>query len=403
MKSAVLPAPSSAEASGESAAFNRHFRETVLPLWVMKDINPSLCLFWERFDFEGRPIRGVPHRFMVQAQQAATLAQADFDGEASAGERALRSFDRALAMFSDGGDLSRGLAFSLDSGGSIVDARRDAYTHAFALFSLAAVLRLSGGVRYRAAIEDLLGFVDGALVDPVSGRLVEGRTSLPGGRAQNPTMHLLQAYLALHEAWPERGFLDRAGRLVALAEDRLARNAADAVLEHYSSDWRPRPETLEGSYFEPGHQFERAWLVDRHARLAGEARRPICDRLWHTGVRYGFDNAGFHLDILGIDRKPRQRSRRLWPHFEAARAALVHPDHDGKAVLDGALRRLKRDLLSRPFAAGWVDRLDEEGGFAVDFVLASSFYHLCGAWAQLTERRRSSRPVQLAKDDPCQA
>ena len=108
-----------------------------------------------------------------------------------------------------------GYVHRLTPDGAVLDARRDAYDHAFVLFALATVYTLDQDAQIRAEIDALLAFLDGHLRSPHGGVHEGLPVSLP--RRQNPHMHLFEALLNLWMNTREPRYLERAGRMFVRA------------------------------------------------------------------------------------------------------------------------------------------------------------------------------------------
>jgi len=366
--------------------------EVLLPFWSTEGFATRQQMFCERLDFAGRPIDDVPHRAMVQARQIFVFSHAALVGVFPAGaEPAMRALDGLLNRFCDDGDLRDGVPFSVSSSGKVISATRDSYTHAFMLFALAAAYRLTGEPRLRRAIDQTVAFVDRRLIDERHFGLHDRHPDPSGLKSQNPLMHLLEAYLALHEALPEGPFLDRAGTIVAHFGAKLFQDEPGILLEHYDADWSSLPGEPAGQFFEPGHQFEWAWLLQWYGALSGTDQSMFADRLWQAAGRHGMTADGLCFDEVGIDLRPRKLSHRLWPHAEGAKAAAVrHASGDPRAadVAAAMVGALTKTFLNRPFPAGWIDRVDPDGRALTDFVPASSLYHLYSAFSELSRHSR---------------
>lgn len=367
----------------EVATFGRSMRETILPLWSDSGFTRERGLFCEQMNPAGLPVLDVPLRSMVQARQIFVFTHAERTGVMrGAGELALGALDQLLMRYSDGGDLRQGLAYSISPSGGIVSQSRDAYAHAFILFALASAYRLSPDKKFAAAVEAIVGFVDARLMDKQFGGLFD-RYPTPGAtKLQNPLMHLLEAYLALQEAWPDRGFLERAGNIVALFRDRMFRPAYGVVFERYPHDWVAAEPPEPAEFFEPGHQYEWAWLLHWYDRLAGTDHSTMADLLWHSACDRGMSFDGLCFDEVAFNSALTKRSHRVWPHTEGVKAAMVRQrqgDSDSERVLAVFLNALNSVFLARPFPGGWVDRVDVDGNPRVDMVPASTLYHLYSA------------------------
>jgi mannose/cellobiose epimerase-like protein (N-acyl-D-glucosamine 2-epimerase family) len=380
--------------------FSQRMRKTVLPFWASQGFDSEAALFGERTDLNGKLVRDVPHRAMVQARQIYVYSDAERTGENPGhGERAIQSLENLLSRFSDENDLRKGLAFSVSVDGAIISFDRDAYTHAFVLFALASAIRLTRDTRLLRAIESLVKFVDEHLTDGEAGGLFSRYPSAEIFKRQNPTMHMLEAYLALHEALPSGQFLDRATAIVRLFRERLFQSDLGAIFEIYQANWSSERRTPD-LYFEPGHQFEWAWLLNKYDELSGSDHSYFCDRLWETACTSQSTFPFLCPDEVAIDPTLSKRTSRLWPHTEGIRAAVCQYEPgnpDAKVVLERQLRSLDRFFLGRPFPAGWTDRVDAQGQPVSEMVPASTLYHLYTALRELPRftAQRSEPPASM--------
>ena len=376
-------------------------QEMVLPYWASEGFLPASGMFAECSTLSGMAISEVPHRAMVQARQIFVFSDAARRGLYQAGtEHALKALDTLLVRFTDGGDLTRGVAFSVAGSSHAGSLVRDAYAQAFVLLALASVKRVNDGAKIRSAIDGLVKFVDRALIDHEHLGIFDCFPDPSAPKLQNPLMHLLEAYLALHEAWPERDFLQRSKGVVELFMTRLFQPEVGALLEVYGRDWRASADPAY-SFFEPGHQFEWAWLLHWYDCLAGTDHGSIAERLWNTACHHGRNERGLCFDTVGLDLRPAKRTHRLWPHAEGAKAAAIRHiqgHEDGKPVLIEMLDALNGTFLQGAFPGGWTDRIDPAGAPLVDIVPASSLYHLYGAYLEVSRvAENTMRPTQLCK------
>lgn len=356
-----------------------------LPVWATIGFDARAGRFRERLDLAGRPI-DVPHRAMVQARQIYVFSHAALlgwsDDGARLAETAMASLLRDYLRESAG---QASFAFSIDRGGAIVSDVRDAYTHAFVLFALAWQYRLTGNPRLLTIADKTIAFIDAALLDRAHGGLYDASPIAGRDKKQNPQMHLLEAYLFLEQAAPGRGYLERASSLVALFRRRLFSAEHGVLLEYFAEDWSPHPDAARAGLFEPGHHFEWVWLLGEYGRLAGEDMQPWTARLHHLARAYGIAASGLIFDEVGADLRARKRSHRVWPHTEAIKAAVARAaagDAQAPALAGRMAGALLATFLDRPFAGGWIDHVDEAGRPLVDYVPASSLYHLFLAAAE---------------------
>lgn len=378
--------------------FNKHVSGVILPFWVSEGFLAKSGLFCERMNQRGEPIQDVPLRAMVQARQVYVYSDAERTGAMKgAGERALEAIDTLLTRYADGADLSRGLAFSVSSSGEIISPVRDTNTHAFILFALASCYQLTKDRKFVAAIDAITRFIEERLVDEGGGGLFISETETSGAKLQNPMMHMLEAYLALHEALPDRGFLDRASRIVCLFRERLFQPEIGVLFEKYHQDWSiERTDPLPP--FEPGHQFEWDWLLRWYDSLSGTNHEVFADEIWDSACNRGLTAEWLCLDEVAVDPALSKHTHRVWPHTEGVKAAVCRwegGDLKAADVLIGLLGALDSCFLGQPFAAGWIERVTAERIPIADMVPASTLYHVYSAF---NETSRAAK--KLSEDLP---
>jgi len=339
---------------------------SALPAWAAQGVDQRAERFHERLDPAGMPM-AVPHRAMVQARQIFVFAHAAELGWALEGaelaERGMASLLRDFAT--DAGDETS-FAFAIDpASGRVCAAQRDAYAHAFILFALAALHRLNGDPKLLDVADRVIRFIERHLTDPVHGGLFDALPA-PAGKRQNPHMHLLEAYLLLARVAPGRGYEERAAALVTLFRRHFLREGV--LLEFFGRDW-----SVARAVWEPGHHFEWVWLLGEYGALTGGNMRAETDALHRSARERGVAANGLLVDALSPEGVVLEPSHRIWPHTEAIKAAVTRQD---RGFVDDMAAGLTRHFLDRPFAGGWTDHLSADGAPLVDYVPASTLYHL---------------------------
>ncbi len=325
---------------------------------------------------------------MVQARQIYVFSHAAHLGWLPGGGRLAEiAMASLLGKFCDESGPANGFAFSVSAENRPVSTVRDAYAHAFVLFALAWLYRLNGDRRLIDCADQTIGFIDAALEDPVHGGLYDKTPVDDRTKRQNPHMHLLEAYLALEAVAPGRGYAERAKKLVEIFKSRLFLSEPGILLEYFAEDWSSHPDPQKRGIFEPGHHFEWVWLLREYEKLTGEDMRASIALLDRNAREHGLGENGLIFDELKDDMSVLKRSHRIWPHTEAAKAAVARfslgdvtaPDF-ASAMVDA----LGASFLDRPFAGGWIDHIGANGVPLVDFVPASSLYHLFLAAAEMS-------------------
>lgn len=108
--------------------------------------------------------------------------------------------------------------------------------------------------------------------------------------------------------------------------------------------------------------------------------------MYYSARSNGIDGDGLVFDELTSDMNVLKRSHRLWPHAEAAKAAVVRHlrgDREAPRFASMMICALIDNFLDRPFAGGWIDHVNIERKPLVDYVPASSLYHLLLATTEL--------------------
>lgn len=359
-------------------------QRSALPLWADAGIDRAAGGFVERLDWTGAPILDVPKRVRVQARQIYVYASAHqmnlFPGALLAAEQ---GFDFLLAHACPAG-LEDGFVHALTREGGVLDHRRDTYDHAFLLFAFSALYRATGHHRVRAAIDAVAHVVATRLRHP-SGEGYADDDTLGEGRSQNPHMHLLEAFLMAYEATGSPIFLASAEEIFHLCQDRMFDATRGVLREFYESDWSPAAGD-RGSIVEPGHHEEWVWLLHRHADLSGTPVAAAASVLHGFARDHGRPRDSILLcDELRPDGTVRKASRRSWPQAEALKAELVIAHAAGVSddgMADAIVRCLFDHYLDHPVPGAWIDWIDSAGAPMVDYVPASTFYHLFLAFSE---------------------
>ena len=330
-------------------------RERALPLWATHGYDAVRSRFVERLDQNACALP-VPHRAMVQARQIYVYAHAAELGWFAGGAQAEAAMTSLRRDFCDDGTATASIAFSIDPvSGMRLSEMRDSYTHAFILFATAHLYRLTGDAKLLAFADRITTFIEREMTDNVHGGVIDALPTVSDAKRQNPQMHLLEAYLALEEAAPGRGWIERADRLVALFHDRLTLADHGVLLEHFARDWTDHPNPAMRAVFEPGHHYEWAWLLDRYQRLSGRGDSSWRARLDQIAAGHGHAPSGLIYDEVGADGRVSKPSHRLWPHTEAIKAAVVRHRWGDPEALPFARQMaalLADHFLDLPFEGG---------------------------------------------------
>ena len=355
------------QAAGEARTW---LFEAMLPLWTTAGFDERTGQFVEALSPQGEPLP-LNRRTLVQARQMVVCCAGGRLGWSGPwAERAAAAGETLLARGRGG---SGDWIYSFDSDGRPADARGDLYSQAFVILGFAEAGRALGRDDFLDAARTTCARLETSWADPTGG-FSEGEIAPHPGR-QNPHMHILEAFLALHAATGEAADLARAERLGALFMSRLLLGS-ETIPEEFDSSWRP----IAAAGAAPGHQFEWAFLLDRLRQAGGEDRSRTAKALADRGEARGVDDAGFTVDLMSWNGVVTVPSARLWPQAERLRAAAARR-HDDPGATAAALqaRAALFAFLEAPKPGGWRDLRLAGGRWADGPAPASSAYHITGA------------------------
>jgi mannose/cellobiose epimerase-like protein (N-acyl-D-glucosamine 2-epimerase family) len=351
---------------------------SALPLWASAGFDRTHRRFVERLTLDAGQIPDAPIRLIVQGRQIYSYAVAHrrgwFPGALDVVEAAYATMVREYHR----PDGQNGWAYTINHDGSVADGRRDLYSTAFALLGIASYVEATGKRQALALADETLAHLDGAMRARHAGGFVEALPVPAGPRRQNPHMHLLEAFLALWQVSSEARYLARATAMVDLFRTHFFQPQPGVLGEYF--DERLAPATGEaGAIVEPGHHYEWIWLLRRYEAATGEQTGSFVDALYRHADTNGHAASGLVVDELTSDGRVRLPSHRTWPMTEALKANVVEAERGRPGAGDKA-RTIARLMLDRFFAGnppgGWMDRLDERGQPATDFMPASTLYHV---------------------------
>ena len=355
--------------------------EAAAPLWSTRG-RTGPGLFAERMTLAGEPDPSL-FRTFVQARHIfsfVTIGKLGWSGlwpdlVSESMETVVKRAKRADGFY----------VHALDAEGDVLDHRADLYDQAFVLLALGT----AGGALDRQdwfdEAEALLDLIESRWQHPAGG-FREGEIGHPRIRRQNPHMHLLEAFLALHEASGRERFRRAAHAMADLAEAKFVNPSSGALLEYFT-DALESAADVDGQISEPGHCFEWAWLFEMLAAAGWDGGVNLSDRLVGFARALGVDNRrGVAVNEVLTDGRTRDARARLWPQTERLKAAAVRysrlrsdAELQEVAAAAGGLSK----YLAVPVEGLWRDKLKEDASWVEEPAPGSSLYHISCAYAEL--------------------
>lgn len=366
--------------------------------WLFKDILPFWADHaWDRVNGGFRealslsdPVEETQdyRRIRVQARQIYAFAHARILGWEGPADDLMA---KGLAyLFEKAWQDRTGFAHRLDRKGKITDSRLDTYDHAFVMLACAWAHRAGAGSDLEAWARRTAEVLDTHMARPkggFGGGYWDDNTGRNALRA-NPHMHLLEAFLALYEAFGTPDWLARAQGIVTLFERYMFDPQDDCVIEHFNTDWQPHPD--KGGRIEPGHAYEWATLLAKFEMLSGRDLASWRRRLIAGADTHGrCDETGFACNCVAPDGTPIDAGRRLWPQTEMLRARLSTPNATSLTDVEGLVDKLFQSYLKDGGPGRWTDSYDAAGNPNASDVPASILYHILSSFSMILDGRKA--------------
>lgn len=361
-----------------------------LPIWSTLGLGDDGG-FYESLTLDGQVTAGY-RRARVQTRQIFVYAQAGALGWKGSWRPAITgALERLRTAYLRPDGATRAL---IGADWSPIDESAMLYDQAFVLFALSAAKQAN---------------IDDAELESDAVRLREKLISeaLPNGAMRevgdhpfqsNAHMHLFEASLAWEALSEDPAWSALADRIAGLAIDVFIDREGGFLREFFREDWTPASGE-DGRLFEPGHQFEWAWLLARYGLLRGDERALAVARTLYFNGRKGIgQRPPVALDAMNEDMTIRSNRARLWPQTEWLKSSLIlaelSADGERHLYLEDAASALRALWLYLTDDGVWRDKRFPDGTFLDEPAPASSFYHVMAAFDQL---RRTFDALDLGK------
>lgn len=276
-----------------------------------------------------------------------------------------------LKKFAD--PVHGGFFLVLSPEGQVLSDAKRCYGHAFALFGLAHLFRVTKEPRWRDAALEAWHQIERGLGDPTGGFHNQTPRNFLAGprtpRSQNPLMHMFEAQLALLDATGDASARDGARRLGDFVVNRLMQGRPDGtacIPEWFDADWKPLPTKEAGGFIDIGHQFEWSHLLLRASALGlSPLYAPVSDRILQYALKEGYDEIDGGAINQTYPDAPPWKSKGWWQQAECLRALIVAATVSGRNELwrryDQTLSLVQAELVDTEMG-GWRPGLCRRGG-----------------------------------------
>jgi mannobiose 2-epimerase len=390
------------------AAAERELREDILPFWAERTIDREHGGFFGLIANDLRVEPEAPKGLVLNTRilWAFSAASRAFP-DTLYRETRDRAYAYLLDRFWD--EKDSGLVWTVDCRGRFLDLRKQIYGQAFAVYALAEYFQATGE---REALERairLFQSIESHAFEPEHGGYVEALTrdwrplvdmrlspiDLNAPYSQNTHLHLLEAYTALLQVWPDRVLRERLRELWQIVAFRIRDERTNHLVLFQDRDWNPLSDALSH-----GHDIEASWLLWEAAEALGDdeviARtRPVTLAMAETVLEEGFDcERGGVSDATDHQGAP---AKEWWPQIEAVVGFLNAYEIAGKnEFLDAAIaswRFIDDFVIDRTYGE-WYYRVSPEGRPELELPKVSPwkcpYHNTRGALETIARTRRLS-------------
>lgn len=363
----------------------------VYPLWAEKGIDTKNGGFVESLTFAGEPM-DVPRRAMVQSRQMysfLTGARLGVVPQDVATEAVMNGAHYLMTKFSE---PSGAFIYSINPDGTPKSKNPDLYTQAFALFGLAQAYSISRDAEIKNRAKALVKYLyrDRKVKGGGFTELDEqGKVSYKS----NPHMHMFESAIAWMQIDKDDEWKVLGHDLITLALNKFIDPKTHVLGEYFDEHWNHIME--DGKFvYEPGHQYEWAWLMSLYEDLTGKDLKAIRHKLYLLADKYGTSCIRkIAFDEMWSNYTPKLQSSRFWPQCERIKAAArlgTEAATDQKHIYakgaDEALETLFK-FFETPAKGMWFDQLSADDTFSGTSAKASSLYHIVNAMEEYLNYR----------------
>lgn len=354
----------------------------VFPIWTAKGIDADTGSFIESLTTEYQPT-SMPRRAMVQARQIYSYTEA-LKMKILNSDQVAPILDRSVDFLLSQYALPSGaFIYSVDTDGKPAALQIELYTQAFVIFSLARAYEVLRQDKIKSAAKKLMHYLKAERQAPKG-----GFTEIKNHQVvfqSNPHMHLFEALIEWLKVDRDADWEAEAFSIFELCTKKFIDPAIGVVGEFFDENWEHLKQN-EKFIFEPGHQYEWAWLMLEFNKVTGFDIQEKPLQLFNLAEKHGrLKTSHFVIDEVWSDFSPKKLSSRFWPQCERIKTAV---SLGAFAAADEAMDSLW-SYLNLPAKGLWSDTRSEAGAFDQLPVKASSLYHIINALSEYETKRLS--------------
>ena len=312
-----------------SEQFETELKSNILPFWMHQTVDHKNGGFYGAITNDLRIHNEVERSAVLCSRILWTFSTAArLYGEESYLRTARWAFDDLSTRFWDG--QFQGMYWSVDRFGHPVNDRKHTYAQAFAIYGLSAFYQASGSMESLGLAQQIYRLIETHTFDSDHGGNIECRArdwsvlgdmrlsdkEIDSAKSMNTLLHLMEAYAALAQVWPDPGLRGKLSGLVQIFLDRVIDPRSGHQRLFFDPQW-----TSLSDHISYGHDIETSWLLLEAAEVVNNP--VLLERARKTGVMmaqtvydqsFGADGSIlYEADPAGL----RVEARHWWAHAEA--------------------------------------------------------------------------------------
>lgn len=293
-------------------------KDQVFPLWTKNAFDPVTGAFSESLDQKGLA-EGAPRRALVQSRQIYAYTEA-VKMNILQKDQVSPIIKKNIEFIKNYSLPSGAYLHALDIKNNPVETQSELYTQAFMLFGLARAFEILQDAQIKARALALVRYLTTARNNK-SGGFTEIKNNKIVFQS-NPHMHLFEAVIEWIKIDSDNIWKEMATDIYQLCRLKFVNNEIGAVAEYFSEDWQVLRENNK-FIFEPGHQYEWAWLIVQFEELLSLKSTSLPLKLFDLSEMHGVDpHSNLAFDEILSDFSVNKLSSRFWPQCERIKTAV---------------------------------------------------------------------------------
>lgn len=370
----------------------RSLRQGILEVWFPRSLDREHGGFLCEFDHQWKPPAGATQPKTIVFQSRLTWLASQASLRYPADPRYREAADHGFAFLRDVmWDKRFGAWYwHRDRAGRAADPWRNvkhAYGIAFGIYACAAHHRATGEPQSLQMAKDAFRWLERHAHDETSGGYheffaVDGKpvvdeSSNPAGGARdcigtrvgmksmNTHIHLLEAFTALLEVWPDEAVKGRVEELVRVVREKIV-SPGPAMHQFFNPQWKPVPDL--DSF---GHDVEAAYLLMEATAASGDETGEVpavAKGLIDHALDYGWDDAnGGFFEAGSTFGAVHDRRKTWWVQAEGLNALLLmsrlHPrdPRDYRTLFEQQWAYMKKNVIDAQHGEWYPNGVDAGG------------------------------------------